>query len=166
MMQVGRHTSIAGTGLEVSARVTIGSFTSIAPNVSFVSREDHACIAHPGLVATYQFTGYPAGTSRDEIVVGSDVWIGRNAVILGGVTIGHGAIIGAFSVVAKDVPPYAVVVGNPARIKRFRFETDQIEKLLRIAWWTWDDEVLRFTQTELTDIDGFLTQYTIPEGLP
>jgi chloramphenicol O-acetyltransferase type B len=74
------------------------------------------------------------------VSIGSDVWIGRNATIMAGVTIGHGAVVGAASVVSKNVPPYGIVAGAPAKIIRYRFEDRQIERLLAIRWWDWDDE--------------------------
>ncbi len=70
------------------------------------------------------------------IRVGSDVWIGDNVVVKNGVTIGHGAIIGAKALVTKDVPPYAVMGGVPAKILKYRFTADIIEKLLKLKWWT------------------------------
>lgn len=81
------------------------------------------------------FTGHPI--SRGDVVIGNDVWIGAHATILSGVTIGDGAVIGAGSVVAKSVPAYAVVVGNPARIVKYRFSPEQIDKLIKIRWWNW-----------------------------
>jgi acetyltransferase-like isoleucine patch superfamily enzyme len=74
--------------------------------------------------------------------IGSDVWIGVGAKVLGGVTIGHGAVVGAGAVVVTDVPPYAVVLGNPATVLRYRFSPAVIEQLLRIAWWEWPDEII------------------------
>lgn len=80
---------------------------------------------------------------RAKAIIGSDVWIGESALIKGGVTIGHGAVVGMGSVVTKDVPPYGVVVGNPARVVRMRFEPDVIEALLRMQWWKYTDAELR-----------------------
>ncbi len=84
----------------------------------------------------------PANTSSidfeecpKKIEIGSDVWICENAIILGGVTIGDGAVIGAGTVVTKDIPPYAVAVGNPAKVKRYRFEQNIIERLIKSQWW-------------------------------
>jgi virginiamycin A acetyltransferase len=75
--------------------------------------------------------------SRGDTVVGHDVWIGYGAIILPGVTIGHGAVVAAASVVTSDVPPYAVVGGNPARVLKRRFSDEDVELLLEAAWWDW-----------------------------
>jgi virginiamycin A acetyltransferase len=77
-------------------------------------------------------------------VVGNDVWIGYRAALLPGVKIGDGAIIGAYSVVTKDVPPYTIVGGNPAREIRRRFPPEHVERLLQLRWWDWDiDKITR-----------------------
>ena len=81
-------------------------------------------------------------TSKGPIIVGNDVWIGRRAMILSGVNIGDGAVIGASAVVAKDVPPFAVVVGNPGRIVKYRFAAEDIDLLLSLKWWDWPDAKL------------------------
>ncbi len=160
-MTTGKHSKLAQTGSDISAQVTIGNYTSIGPYVQMHTRHDHACIADLKLVSTAQLSNYPKTNSREKIVIGNDAWIGRNAVLLGGITIGDGAIIGAFSVVAKDVPPFAVVVGNPAIIKRYRYDPDQIEKLLKIKWWDWSDELVEENKESLLDIDGFLIKHMI-----
>ncbi len=75
-------------------------------------------------------------------IIGNDVWIGSNVLIIGGIKIGDGAIVAAGAVVTKDVPPYAIVGGIPARIIRFRFDKEQINKLLELKWWNKDDDWL------------------------
>jgi carbonic anhydrase/acetyltransferase-like protein (isoleucine patch superfamily) len=101
-------------------------------------------------------SGHPK--TKGDVIIGSDVWIGTEAVILSGVKVGDGAVIGARAVVAKDVPPYAVVAGNPSRIVKWRFEPAIVERLLRVAWWNWSEEsidkVLPFLLD--TDISQFL----------
>jgi hypothetical protein len=87
-------------------------------------------------------------TEKGEIAIGSDVWIGTRAMILSGVTIGHGAVVAAGAVVTRDVPPYAIVAGVPARVLRYRFDADTIERLLAIAWWEWPDERVRERMAE------------------
>lgn len=151
-MTIGKGSRVAQTGSDITAQVTVGNYTSIAPYVQMHSLTQHSCIQDRRLVSTAQLPGYPQTHSEEKITIGSDVWIGRNAVLLGNITIGHGAIIGAFSVVAKDVPPYAVVVGNPATIKRYRFTEQQIAKLLEIKWWDWSEEEIEQNKDKLLDI--------------
>lgn len=160
-MSIGQHSNIAATGSDITAQMTIGNYASVGPFVAMHTRHDHACVQNPSLVSTSQLNGYPHTSSREKIIIGSDVWIGRNAVLLGGITIGHGAIIGAYSVVAKDIPPYAVVVGNPCVIKRYRFTTEQIAELLKIAWWNWPEEVVTQRAEELKDINSFIEKYKV-----
>lgn len=130
-------------------RLTIGKFCSIACGAKFLfNSANHAL----GSLSTYPFPiffeewGLPVGDvsrawdNKGDIVVGSDVWIGYEAVILAGVTIGDGAIIGARAVVAGDVPPYTIVGGVPARPIRKRFSGDVIKALLELRWWDWPPE--------------------------
>nr|PJZ91370.1 transferase [Leptospira ellisii] len=86
-------------------------------------------------------------------MVGNDVWIGTNTVILPGVKIGDGAIIGAYSVVARDVPDYTIVAGNPARIIRERFSQEVQKKLLKLQWWSWSPEKITASLDFLTKLD-------------
>jgi acetyltransferase-like isoleucine patch superfamily enzyme len=81
-------------------------------------------------------------TSKGPIVIGNDVWIGQRAIIMSGVRIGDGSIIGAGSIVTKNVAPYAIVAGNPARFVRFRFDADIANRLAASKWWEWPDEVI------------------------
>jgi virginiamycin A acetyltransferase len=122
-------------------RLRVGRFCSIAPNVCIFLGGEHRI----EWVTTYPFAelwpqadaqpGHP--TSKGDVIIGNDVWIGRGAVILSGVSVGHGAVIGAFSVVTKEVAPYAIVAGNPARLVRLRFTEAEIQRLLDLAWWDW-----------------------------
>lgn len=90
------------------------------------------------------------------VVIGSDVWVGRSAIILDGVVIGHGAVVGAGAVVVKDVPAYSIVAGNPARLIRFRFEEPVIEALLASKWWSFSDERLRELGSIFNNVDMFI----------
>lgn len=154
---VGRHTygltSASVIRPTKEAPVTIGNFCSFAPGVVILAHGDHPI----ELPSTYPFKtlfsnsissefdplwkNYDAVT-KGGINIGHDVWVGQNAIILSGVTIGNGAIIGAGAVVARDVAPYAIAVGNPARISRFRFSPKIIEGLEKTEWWSLtDDEI-------------------------
>jgi chloramphenicol O-acetyltransferase type B len=85
-----------------------------------------------------QAEGHPK--SKGDINIGHDVWVGAQSMILSGVTLGHGSVVGARSLVNRDIPPYAIAAGNPVRIIRRRFEDHVIVKLLEIAWWDWAPE--------------------------
>jgi acetyltransferase-like isoleucine patch superfamily enzyme len=162
VIELGRH-SYVGEPSDISARVTIGAFTSIAPYVQMHSRTQHPCIGHPALVSSSSgraIPGYPKPTSQDTITIGSDVWIGRNAVLLGGVSVGHGAIIGAYAVVTKDVQPYAIVGGNPATAIRHRFDQTTITRLLALRWWDWPDDLIRQRATDLRDVAVLLATWS------
>lgn len=92
----------------------------------------------------------------DFTVIGNDVWIGANAFIKGGITIGDGAIVGAYSVVTRDVEAYSIVAGNPAKTIRKRFDEDTIEKLLAIKWWDFDEFSLKLYAERMSDVRAFL----------
>jgi len=102
-----------------------------------------------------------APDTKGDVEIGNDVWIGTEAFILSGVKIGNGAVIGARCVVSRDVPPYAIMVGNPARIARYRFSEDQIRDLLKIAWWDWPVAKIKEATSLLLDsqVDKFIAQY-------
>ena len=130
-------------------RLVIGRFCSIACGAKFLfNSANHAM----GSLSTYPFPLFfqewgleksrvaEAWDNKGDIVAGSDVWIGYEAVILAGVTIGDGAVIGARAVVTKDVPPYTIVGGVPARAIRRRFPEETVEELLRLKWWDWPPE--------------------------
>jgi acetyltransferase-like isoleucine patch superfamily enzyme len=126
---------------ETKSSLKIGRFCSIATGVTILLGGEHT----PDWVTTYPFNNFfkdfealaPSGTKGD-VTIGNDVWIGLNALILSGVCIGDGAVIGANAVVTRDVAPYAIVAGNPARVIKKRFDDETIEKLLKIKWWNWN----------------------------
>jgi len=122
-------------------RLVIGRFVQIAPEAIIItSSANHAMSG----VTTYPFRVFSPETIGgyqdlpfQDTVVGHDVWIGHGATIMPGVTIGSGAIIAARAVVTRDVPPYAIVGGNPATVIRMRFTDEEIADLLALAWWDW-----------------------------
>lgn len=133
-------------------RLLIGKFCSIACGAKFLfNSANHAL----GSLSTYPFPIFydewglegknvaDAWDNKGDIALGNDVWIGYEAVILAGVTIGDGAIIGSRAVVTRDVPPYAIVGGVPARLIRRRFDDATIEALLDLRWWNWEPERIR-----------------------
>jgi len=116
-------------------KLNIGSYCSIASNARFILSGEH----YYKTVSTYPFKhrfidGQCETICKGPIIIQDDVWIGDNALILSGVSIGQGAIIAAGSVVVKDIPPYAVAGGNPCRVIKYRFDNDVISKLLTIDW--------------------------------
>lgn len=129
-------------------QLKIGKFCSIGFGVQFISPYANHQM--------HSFTTYPFwhifsnkesikpwledAAAKGDTVVGNDVWFGREAIIMPGLTIGDGAVIGARAVVTKNVPPYAVVIGNPAVVIKYRFSPEIIEELLKIQWWNWDLE--------------------------
>ena len=141
----------------------IGKYCSIAENVTIFNEDQHRTKSEKKRVNNYPTEGFDKsqkGTYKiNRLIIGNDVWIGKNAVIFPGITIGDGAILGAYSVVAKDIPPYAVVVGNPAQIKRIRFTEKQVWELEKIQWWNWDLEKIRQVSPYMYDVDMFI-EYT------
>jgi len=104
--------------------------------------------------------------SRGDTVVGHDVWLGYSALVLPGVRIGHGAVVAAASVVARDVPPYAIVAGNPARVIRSRFPEEDVARLLRAAWWDWPiDLVTEHARTIMAGTAADLERIADERGL-
>jgi len=115
--------------------IQIGQFTSIAHNVIFLIDLNHNYSNVTSGVSKLFGNHLPDPSHRKgQILIGNDVWIGRGTTILGGVTIGNGAVISANSHIIKDVPPYAIVGGNPAKVIKYRFEKEIIEQLQVIQW--------------------------------
>lgn len=133
-------------------RLVIGKFCSIACGVKFLfnsANHTQSSLSTYPFPIFYEEWGLDRGhvtqawDNKGDIVIGNDVWIGYEAVVLAGVTVGDGAIIGARALVTKDVPPYTIVGGVPARIIRRRFPEDTIAKLLKLQWWEWPAEKIK-----------------------
>lgn len=162
---VGKHTYIGQVQVcgrrEYGGNLTIGSYCSIANAVIFING-DHRM----DWTTTYPFTifcesawkikGHPR--CKGPVTIGNDVWIANDATILHGVTIGDGACVATRSVVTKDVPPYTVVGGNPAKVIKVRFDSKTIRRFLRLQWWNWpDSKVKKFLPLMLSpDVKKFL----------
>jgi acetyltransferase-like isoleucine patch superfamily enzyme len=127
---------------DTGAKLRIGRYCSIADAVEIFLGGNHRMdwiSTYPFSALRDQWPGAPQGhsvhTTRGDVTIGHDVWLGAGVVVLSGVSIGHGAVIGARAVVTRDVPPYAVVAGNPANQVRLRFDEGAIAQLLASAWW-------------------------------
>jgi acetyltransferase-like isoleucine patch superfamily enzyme len=125
----------------------IGAYCSISSEVQIFLGKNHRV----DWVSSYPFPAFfveakhipEFGVSRGDVTIGSDVWLCANCMILSGVTVGHGAVIGAGAVVTRDVQPYSVVAGNPAKHVRWRFDEKMRQELLATAWWDWPEAELR-----------------------
>jgi acetyltransferase-like isoleucine patch superfamily enzyme len=147
------------------AKVTVGNFCSIAGNVTVYLGGNHRTDwvttypfghIHQGVFNRFNGTGHPA--TKGDVKIGNDVWICDDVTIMSGVTVGDGAIIANNSHVVSNVPPYSIVGGNPAKIIKYRFTESQIDALLAIQWWYWDDDKInRFTPLLCSNnIDPFI----------
>ncbi len=146
------------------AKLVVGNFCSIAGNVNIYLGGNH----RTDWVTTYpfghinqhifnNFNGNGNPSTKGNVIIGNDVWIGNNVTIMSGVTIGDGVVIANNSHVVKNVEPYSLVGGNPAKLIKYRFSQEQIEKLLQIKWWYWDDnKINKFTPLLCNNIDEFI----------
>ncbi len=151
--------------------VTIGKYTSIGPDVIVIPSMGHVPLTqfYDKRVSTFPLAGLKKNGFKAEyflpfkggfVTIGNDVWVGARAIILPQVTIGDGAIIGAGSVVTHDVPPYAIVAGVPAKIIRYRYDSQKIQKLLAIAWWNWNEEKIKANMDYFySDVNAFLNKF-------
>ena len=115
----------------------------------------------PTIADLHMKMGHP--TCKGDIIIENDVWIGAKSTIMSGVRIGNGSVVGSCSVVTKDVPPFSIVVGNPAKIVKYRFEESQIEDLLQIAWWNWEESKIKEEAMLLwsQDINFFIKKHKL-----
>jgi acetyltransferase-like isoleucine patch superfamily enzyme len=129
------------------AKLIVGNFCSIAENVNIFLGGNHRTDwvttypfghIHPTTFNKFNGVGHPS--TKGNVIIGNDVWIGYGVTIMSGVTIGDGVVIANNSHVVKNIEPYSLVGGNPAKLIKYRFTQEQIEKLLEIKWWNWDEE--------------------------
>ena len=170
--KVGQFSNIVGSKIGAATIIgnncylpncSIGRFSSVSSDVIVVEYTHPISFVstHPGFIKTINDLKFGKGEiCFDEVLknnngayvnIGNDVWIGRKVLIKGGVTIGDGAIIGMGSVVTKDVLPYSIVAGNPAKLIRFRFDEQTIRELLILKWWLWDLDEIKSIRTLFND---------------
>jgi phosphonate metabolism protein (transferase hexapeptide repeat family) len=164
--EVGDYTYFAGEASSLYA--TIGKFCSIASHVR-INPSNHPMWRVTQHHSTYRRKQYGFDTINDEeffnwrrkdhVEIGHDVWIGHGAIIMPGVKIGTGAIIGSGAVVTKDVIPYGVAVGVPAKVIRKRFDDETIEKIMKTSWWEWDRKTLEERFKDMFEVGSFLNKY-------
>lgn len=161
--KIGKGTYIAINS--IISNTNIGNFCSIGPNFTcgYGIHPINGISTSPCFYSTKMQNGMTYSSEdkvieRKEINIGNDVFIGMNVSILDGITIGDGAVIGAGAVVTKDVAPFSIICGVPAKHIRYRFSEEQIEKLLKIQWWNWDDERLKNVEKNFFDIDKFIIE--------
>jgi acetyltransferase-like isoleucine patch superfamily enzyme len=167
-MNLGKY-SYTGRNINVlfenDASYVIGKFSSIASDLTICLGGNHRhdwVTTYPfghtqhNVFTTYNGTGHPR--TKGDVIIGNDVWIGDNVTIMSGVTIGDGAVLARNSHVVKNVEPYTLVGGNPAKLIKYRFEKEQIDKLLEIKWWDWEEEKINRVAPLLcnTNIDAFI----------
>lgn len=150
--------------------IILGKYNSIGRDCNFFLHANH----RPDWISTssqlwgpvtdeiseiHMNMGHPS--CKGDIIIENDVWIGAHATIMSGVKISNGAIVGATATVTKDVPPYSIVVGNPAKIVKYRFSKKQIESLLEISWWNWTEDRIKTEAMNIwsNNIDEFIDRH-------
>ena len=163
-----RHVNIITWSEEY--RVKLGKYNSIGRDCNFFLHANHRPDwitttsqlwgpVTPQIADMHMRMGHPS--CKGDIIVENDVWIGATSTIMSGVKISNGAVVGGGSVVTKDVPPYAIVAGNPAKVVKYRFTDEQIKKLLKISWWDWEEQKIRENGMTLwsDNIDKFIEEH-------
>lgn len=145
---IDRRTSIFGPSISIHSlinEIRIGRFCSIAKNVSLYEYNHKANTPSTYFMNQNVLRGriHDDVNSKGSIKIGNDVWIGANTTVLSGVSIGDGAIIGANSLVTRDLPPYSISFGQPAKVSSYRFCESGIKELQETQWWMWSDEKIR-----------------------
>ncbi len=164
MISIGTGSYVSTVHSFFDAHVTIGKYSSIGAPLYVHGASEHMWVFNRKLVSTYPFgpngeRDHSKRDTRGPIQIGSDVWIGHNVTILSGVTIGDGVIIGANAVVAKNIPPFAIAVGNPAKVIKYRYSQEVIDALLKIKWWNWPKEKITTNLKYFEDIDLFVKKF-------
>lgn len=163
--KIGDYTYIAMNSF--ISTTTIGKFCSIGPNFicGWGIHPLNGISTSPMFYSTRKQNGITLSCKdkTDEykpIIIGNDVFIGANVTVLDGVNIGDGAVIGAGAVVSKDIPPYAIAVGCPIEIKKYRFNSETIDAFKRIEWWNYDENRLKDIERYFFEVEKFISIYT------
>lgn len=175
--RIGRHNygPLAKPGeYDMNFIESIGSFCSFGFNTAVVQTHYMGVTTHQFLFASWRYPDFDRKLPHDKqekifreyiasrkTFIGNDVWTGRNVSIMAGVRIGDGAVIGTGAVVTHDIPPYAIAVGVPAKVIKYRFTPEQIEALEQIQWWNWDDDIIAERYDDFLDIDEFIRKYGV-----
>jgi virginiamycin A acetyltransferase len=161
---IADYSYISG-GAKIS-QVSIGKFCSIGPNLlaGHGIHPINGISTSPMFYSTQKQNGFTLSATdkvaeRKPISIGNDVFIGANVTILDGISIGDGAVIGAGAVVSKNIPPYAIAVGAPIQIIRYRFDEPTIEQLLRVKWWEFSEDKLGLVESHFFEVETFLSKY-------
>lgn len=157
--KIGRFCSIAE-----NVRIAIGNhptsvFVSTFPSFYYNTESQIGFTFHEGNAIFDGIKRFPEGENDFQVVIGHDVWIGCNSLIRGGVKIGNGSVIGAGAVVTRDVPPYSIVAGVPAKVIKYRFTREQIDFLEKIQWWNWPMEKIQKDYMFFSNIEDFIKQF-------
>jgi virginiamycin A acetyltransferase len=166
--RIGNSSIGFGTYISENAIISftsIGKFCSIGPNLicGWGIHPINGISTSPVFYSTLKQAGFTYSKTnkieeRKPIIIGNDVLIGANVTTLDGITIGDGAVIGGGAIVSKDIPPYAVAVGCPISIIKYRFEPEIIEKLLSLKWWDKNKDVLKSVENNFFNVDDFLNE--------
>lgn len=158
---IGDYTYISKKS--IISNTVIGKFCSIGPNFfsGWGVHPSNGISTHPMFYSTLKQNGMTLSSidkieEKLTVKIGNDVFIGANVTVLDGVSIGDGAIIGAGAVVSKDIPPFAIAVGSPIKIIKYRFEDEVIDKLLKLKWWDEDERILKKVEENFFKVNDFL----------
>lgn len=165
-VKVGRYSYIGVNNsiqdVEIGAFCSIGSYNAIGggvhpmnqPSTSPVFYERENCFKQPDFLYAEEIT-----LEQPKTIIGNDVWIGDQCFIKAGIKVGDGAVIGAHAVVTHDVPSYAVVAGNPAKVLKSRFTETEITALMQTRWWEWNDEEIKKNRSKFASVESLTKQY-------
>lgn len=149
--KIGRFCSIAS-----NCHIGLGDHALHMVSTSPLFYSSHSLLPDNFLEKSIPTDEQTIGDTPYKVIIGNDVWMGYNVCVKEGVTIGDGAIIGAKSLVTRDIPPYAIAVGTPAKVIKYRFTPEQIEKLLKIKWWNKDIQWIKENVFSFSDINAFI----------